>query len=144
MTCYTYILLCDNGKYYTGSTHDLEGRLEDHLNGLGANFTRKHKPVKLVYFEEYDRIDEAYYREKQIQGWNRKKKEALINNTPELLNELSKCKNETKATLQPSTRIFSHPERQSKGHSNNVITNKTNAASTTAQPAIEITSFDKN
>ena len=90
MNAYMYILLCDNGSYYTGSTRDLEQRLEDHFSGAGANYTRKHKPIKLVYFEEFDRIDEAYYREKQVQGWSRKKKEALINGREEKLPELSK------------------------------------------------------
>ena len=90
MNAYLYILLCDDGSYYTGSTRDLEQRLEEHFNGEGANYTRKHKPVKLVYFEEFERIDEAYYREKQVQGWSRKKKEALINGKEEKLPELSK------------------------------------------------------
>lgn len=45
----------------------------------------------MVYFEEYERIDEAFYREKQVQGWNREKKEALINGKPELLPELAKA-----------------------------------------------------
>lgn len=78
MKGYMYILECANGQYYTGSTKDLEVRLYQHQNGEGANFTKKHLPVKLVYFEEYERIDEAFYREKQIQGWSRKKKQALI------------------------------------------------------------------
>jgi putative endonuclease len=43
----------------------------------------------LVYYEEYQRIDEAFYREKQIQGWSRKKKEALIEGNAELLPELA-------------------------------------------------------
>jgi putative endonuclease len=90
MKGYMYILLCSNGNYYTGSTTDLERRLEEHQNGAGANFTRKHLPVKLVYFEEFDRIDDAFYREKQVQGWSRRKKEALINGEPEKLPELSK------------------------------------------------------
>jgi putative endonuclease len=46
--------------------------------------------VKLVYCEEYDRIDDAFYREKQVQGWTRRKREALINGTPELLPALAK------------------------------------------------------
>ena len=92
MSGYMYILLCDDGSYYTGSTTDLELRLEQHFNGEGANHTRKHKPVKLLYFEEFDRIDEAYYREKQVQGWCRRKKEALINGQYDLLPELSKGK----------------------------------------------------
>ncbi len=87
---YTYILQCSNGKYYTGSTKSLERRLWQHQNGEGANFTKKHRPVELVYFEEYNRIDHAFYREKQIQGWGRKKKEALINGEEIKLPELAK------------------------------------------------------
>lgn len=75
--------------------YDLEQRLEDHFNGEGARYTRKHKPVKLLYYEEYDRIDEAYYRERQIHGWTRKKKEALISDMPEKIHEYAKCINET-------------------------------------------------
>lgn len=88
-----YILLCSNGKYYTGSTNDLERRLAEHLNGEGANFTRKHLPVKLVYYEEFDRIDDAFFREKQIQGWSHAKKEALINGNTNKLHELACCRN---------------------------------------------------
>jgi putative endonuclease len=46
--------------------------------------------VNLVYCEEYDRVDDAFYREKQVQGWTRRKREALINGTPELLPALAK------------------------------------------------------
>jgi putative endonuclease len=95
MKGYTYILLCSNEKYYTGSTNDLDLRMIQHQNGEGANFTRKYLPVKLVYFEVYDRIDDAYYREKQIQGWSRKKKEALIYGKLDKLHDLSACMNET-------------------------------------------------
>lgn len=84
-----YILLCADGSYYTGSTNNLERRLAQHQAGEGANHTKKRLPVKLVYYEEYARIDEAFYREKQVQGWSRKKKEALINGTPELLPRLA-------------------------------------------------------
>lgn len=85
-----YILKCCNGQYYTGSTNDLERRLVQHQNGEGANFTKKHLPVELVYYEEFQRIDEAFYREKQVQGWSRKKKEALINGEYDKLPDLSK------------------------------------------------------
>jgi len=95
MKGYMYILKCSDGSYYVGSTKDLERRLMQHQNGEGANHTKKRLPVKLVYYEEFDRIDEAFYREKQIQGWSRKKKEALINNKPEELPLLSECKNST-------------------------------------------------
>lgn len=89
MKGYMYILLCANGSYYTGSTIDLERRLTQHQNGEGANHTKKHLPVTLVYYEEYPRIDTAFYREKQVQGWSRKKKEALIERNSELLPELA-------------------------------------------------------
>ena len=95
MTGYTYILECANGSFYTGSTIDLERRIWQHQNGEGANHTKKYLPVKLVYFETYQRIDEAFYREKQIQGWGRKKKIALINSMTEELKKLAKCMNET-------------------------------------------------
>ncbi len=65
------------------------------LKKIRANHTKKRLPVKLVYFEEFDRIDKAFYREKQVQGWSRKKKEALIERMPEKLHELAKCLNET-------------------------------------------------
>jgi len=90
-----YILECSDGSYYTGSTNDLERRLVQHQNGEGANFTKKRLPVKLLYFEEYSRIDEAFYREKQIQGWSRKKKEALMNGMTEEIKRLAECMNET-------------------------------------------------
>lgn len=95
MKGYMYILLCNNGTYYTGSTTNLELRMQQHFAGEGANYTRKHPPTKLTYYEEYQRIDEAFYREKQIQGWSRNKKEALINNMPEELKKLAECMNDT-------------------------------------------------
>ena len=73
-----YILECADGTYYTGSTIDLERRIKQHQNGGGANYTKVRLPVRLVYHEKYHRIDWAFYREKQIQKWSQKKKEALI------------------------------------------------------------------
>ena len=87
---FTYILECADGTFYTGSTKDLEKRICQHNNGIGANYTKTRLPVDLVYYEEYIRIDEAFYREKQIQGWSRKKKLALIEGKPELLPKLAK------------------------------------------------------
>ena len=85
-----YILLCADGTYYTGSTTDLTRRLFQHQQGQGARYTKGRLPVKLVYYEEYERIDMAYYREKQIQGWSHKKKECLIKGEYGKLVELSK------------------------------------------------------
>ena len=79
MKGWMYILECSDGTYYTGSTNNLDFRLAQHQNGEGAKHTQKRLPVKLVYCEEFETVDQAFYREKQIQGWSRKKKEALIN-----------------------------------------------------------------
>ena len=92
MKGYMYILECANGQFYTGSTKYLDKRIEQHQAGEGANFTRKHLPVKLVYYEEFSRIDAAFAREKQIQRWSHKKKEALIKGDFNKLKELSKSK----------------------------------------------------
>ena len=73
-----YILQCANGKYYVGSTIDLQRRLQEHLSDIGALFTKAHLPVKLVYTEEYDNEHEARIREQQLHKWSHAKKEALI------------------------------------------------------------------
>ncbi len=90
---FTYILRCANGNYYTGSTKDIDRRLKQHKSGNGARYTRKHLPVKLVYVESFSRIDFAFQREKQIQNWSKKKKEALIYGDLNQLPELAKSKN---------------------------------------------------
>ncbi len=87
---YMYILKCADDSFYTGSTWNLEKRLWQHQNGMGANHTRKHLPVELVYCEQYERIVDAYRREKQIQGWSRRKKQALIEGNRKDLIEFSK------------------------------------------------------
>ncbi|WP_456377585.1 GIY-YIG nuclease family protein [Lutibacter sp.] len=92
---FVYILECCDGTFYTGSTKDLELRLDQHKNGIGAKYTARRLPVKLLYSEEFTTISEAFYREKQIQGWSRIKKEALIKNKMESLPKFSECKNET-------------------------------------------------
>lgn len=75
---YMYILKCADDSFYTGSTINLERRLWEHQNGLGANHTKRRLPVTLVFCEEFAHVDEAFYREKQVQGWSRAKKQALI------------------------------------------------------------------
>jgi putative endonuclease len=85
-----YILECCDGSYYVGSTKNLERRLSEHQQGLGARYTTRRLPVKLVYCEVYDRVSDAFYREKQVQGWRRAKREALINGDPQLLPALAK------------------------------------------------------
>jgi len=76
---YVYIVECEDGSYYTGMTWKPDSRWTQHLSGLGSEYTLKHKPTRIVYLEEYDNLEEARAREKQIKGWTRAKKEKLIN-----------------------------------------------------------------
>ena len=143
-----YILLCSDGSYYTGSTWNLERRMQEHRQGTprlrsatgsrppsqissvggaeapgsrslseaeangsrspsgsgspsgvegfpGALYTSARLPVELVYCEECDRIEDAFRRGKQIQGWSRKKKEALMMSDTNALHRLAEGRNET-------------------------------------------------
>jgi putative endonuclease len=75
-----YILECADGSYYVGSTVDLDARLWQHNEGLGAAYTRprRRRPVKVAYAAHFGRIDEAFAFEKRVQGWSRAKRLALI------------------------------------------------------------------
>ena len=75
---WTYILRCCDGSYYVGSTTHLAARLFQHHQGKGAAYTARRRPVELVWSAEFDRRDEAHAFEKQVQGWGRAKREALI------------------------------------------------------------------
>jgi putative endonuclease len=70
-----YILRCADDSYYVGSTVDLERRLWEHNEGIGAKYTARRRPVELVYAAEFDSVVEAYEHEKQVQGWSRAKRE---------------------------------------------------------------------
>ena len=86
-----YILKCSDNSYYTGITNNLERRMQEHIEGLNKTcFTYNKLPSFLVYQSVFNNPIEAIAFEKQIKGWSRKKKEALINGDIELLKALSK------------------------------------------------------
>ena len=85
-----YILQCSDDSYYVGSTKNLDLRFSQHQSGQGSRYTSGRLPVQLVYCEEYERVADAFDREKQVQGWTLRKREALINGSPELLPALAK------------------------------------------------------
>jgi len=95
-TC--YILRCADGSYYVGSTRDLGVRMEQHAAGLVSSYTSKRLPFELVWSAEFERIDDAYVLEKRIQGWSRRKREALIRGEFEALPDLSR-KRQPRGTL---------------------------------------------
>jgi putative endonuclease len=75
---FVYMLSSIKGTLYTGVTNDLERRIWEHKTGANAGFTSKYKINLLVYYEEFDSIEDAIIREKQIKGLRRQKKRALV------------------------------------------------------------------
>ncbi len=75
---WVYLVECRDGSFYVGSTYDLERRLSEHNEGLGAKYTRRRRPVTLRWSAHYDRVEDAYAAEKRLQGWGRRKRQALI------------------------------------------------------------------
>jgi putative endonuclease len=79
MNAYVYILRCADDSYYVGSTRTaLERRLAEHNAGIFGGYTARRRPVRLIYHQEFLRIEDAIGAERQIKGWSRAKKEALI------------------------------------------------------------------
>ena len=78
MSFWVYMLRCRDGSYYAGHTDDLDARLGQHQEGLGADWTRRRRPVELVWCEEMPTRDEAFAAERMIKKWTVAKKEALI------------------------------------------------------------------
>ncbi|NNE48027.1 MAG: GIY-YIG nuclease family protein [Rhodothermales bacterium] len=77
-TCYVYILSSQTRTLYVGVTSDLSRRMAEHRAKIGSRFAAKYNVTRLVHVESFDSISEAIIREKQIKGWRRSKKLALI------------------------------------------------------------------
>ena len=75
---YVYILRCADNTLYVGETANLEQRLGRHMDGSACAFTAKRRPITAVYAEEHSTREAAIKRERQLKGWTRAKKEALI------------------------------------------------------------------
>ena len=85
---FVYVLQCADGSFYVGEAGDLAQRLAAHENGNAAAHSAKRRPVKLVYAEEHASRRLALARERQIKGWTRSKKAALISGDGALLKRL--------------------------------------------------------
>jgi predicted GIY-YIG superfamily endonuclease len=91
MGAFVYVLRCADGSYYVGTTRGaLENRVGEHNAGHFGGFTASRRPVHLVFAQEFDRITDAIAAERQVKGWRRDKKEALIRGEFELLKLLAK------------------------------------------------------
>ncbi|TLY29653.1 MAG: GIY-YIG nuclease family protein [Nitrospirae bacterium] len=89
VVCYVYLLRCSDNSFYVGSTLDLKGRVKAHNQGRGAAYTFRRRPVRLVYSEAFQSEAEPVARERQVKGWSRGKKEALVAGDLQRLKRLS-------------------------------------------------------
>jgi putative endonuclease len=88
---FVYILRCADGSYYVGSTRaSLEDRVAQHDAGIFDGYTARRRPVILVFAQEFQYITDAIAAERQIKGWRREKKEALIRGDWEALPVLAR------------------------------------------------------
>ena len=111
MTAYLYMLRCADGSYYIGTTRaDLERRVAEHQTGSFGGYTSTRRPVTLVFSQHFLRITDAIEAERQVKGWRRDKKEALVRGEFDLLPRLSR--RGTTASVRPSRR---GPEGRSSG-----------------------------
>ena len=91
MAFYVYILRCADGSYYVGHTDDLEKRVSEHRAGFIPGYTHTRRPVALVFAAQFPSREQALQRERQIKGWSRAKKEALIKGNWERLRRLTRA-----------------------------------------------------
>jgi predicted GIY-YIG superfamily endonuclease len=106
MAIFVYILRCRDGSYYVGTTRDsLDRRVAEHNAGSFGGYTSARRPVQLVFHQEFDRFTDAIAAERQVKGWRRAKKEALIRGDYAALPELARGWTKEKAwpALRPST-----------------------------------------
>jgi putative endonuclease len=98
MQFWVYILRCHDGSFYTGHTDDLDKRLAEHQRGLGADWTRRRRPVELVWCADAPTRDEAFAFERREKNWSRAKKEALIEDDWERIGHFARPPHERPST----------------------------------------------
>ncbi len=92
MAAFVYMLRCSDSSYYVGSAtgNDLGKRIAEHQSGAFPGYTYSRRPVTLVWSEEFGRITDAIAAERQLKGWTRAKKEALIRGEWSRIRDLSR------------------------------------------------------
>ncbi len=95
MSFWVYILRCADDSYYTGHPDNLEKRLAEHQSGIYDGYTSARLPVTLVFSQEFSTRLEALICERQIKGWSRKKKEAMIRGDWAEVSRLARSKNKS-------------------------------------------------
>ncbi len=104
MSAYLYMLRCADGSYYVGTTRgSLEKRIVEHNAGTFDGFTALRRPVTLVFSQHFELVEDAVSAERQVKGWRREKKEALIRGDYKALPELSR--RSARPSVRPSRRV---------------------------------------
>jgi putative endonuclease len=102
MSSWLYMLRCSDDSYYTGTTRDaLEVRVGQHQAGTLDGYTAHRRPVTLVFQQEFQRVEDAIAAERQVKGWRREKKEALIRGDLALFPTLARRGMRTVAAKEP-------------------------------------------
>ena len=123
---YVYMLKCSDGSYYIGSTRvSLETRFAEHVTGRFGGYTASRRPLSLVWFQEFSEITDAIAAERQLKGWSRAKKKALVDGDFSRVSLLAKRRSkrsssfETQAAPAPQDEVTSfnspHPEERPLG-----------------------------
>jgi putative endonuclease len=95
------MLRCSDDSFYVGITSNLELRVEQHRFGIDEHcYTFKRRPVSLVHSSDFGNVYDAIAWEKQLKGWSRAKKMALIRNDWSSVHSLAECSNETAAKFR--------------------------------------------
>jgi predicted GIY-YIG superfamily endonuclease len=116
MSAHLYILRCADGSYYVGTTRDsLEKRLAEHQAGTWDGYTSSRRPVTLVFSQQFQKIEDAVSAERQIKGWRREKKEALIQGDYAALPALARRSSSAGYAISPVSPSRRGPQGRSSG-----------------------------
>jgi predicted GIY-YIG superfamily endonuclease len=111
MGFWAYMLHCADRSFYVGHTENLDERIGAHQSGLIRGYTSTRLPVVLVWSDEFPSRYEALQAERQIKGWSRKKKMALIRGDWTLISELARNSEEKERASTSSARTDAEPSR---------------------------------
>ena len=104
MSTWFYMLRCSDGSYYTGTTRsEVKTRVAQHQAGAFDGYTAIRRPVTLVFARQFQRVADAIAAERQVKGWRREKKEALIRGDFALLPTLAR-RGTSAGTAKPAVR----------------------------------------
>ena len=115
MQFWVYILRCSDGSYYTGHTDDMDKRLSEHEQGLAADWTRRRRPVTLVWHDWTSSRYEALEFERRVKRWSRAKKEALIAGDWARVGYFARPPRERPSTSLGTNEVGGGPEQREEG-----------------------------